>query len=587
MRLAKWGKWQTHSHFQNYPLDIGMWRRNPDASATSITYQLEPKLNTLPPAIQRQVDWKFFHEHANASDWPTRYRLQWKLHQTVQAFINAKLNIAFDYSEIEEEAEHKAEVCQKLDSLPAVENYCHQLGFFPPPETAVSTDGSRLKRTQSAKWWRKSIKAKYTREAENHLRAIGMIERGRELYCSNLALAWYKSSQAAQAAYLKSRTIECEGVQLELWDVAQKSLSNKSNRRTELMTRMRGFEDYAKQAGHVATFFTLTAPSAFHARAVGRGHNELFDGATVRDAQAWLSKIWARVRAALKKRGITIYGFRVAEPHHDGTPHWHLVLFCAPDHRDTLCELLREYWLSEYADEPGALVHRTAAKCIDEHKGSATGYLAKYIAKNIDGFGLDAEVSDEDVGTKIQDSALRVTAWASLHGIRQFQQIGGPAVTVYRELRRQRTPVNLRSIEPAREAADNHQWGRFITLNGGIELGRRGRLRAWTERTGEINGYGECRGPEIVGVMSVSEALQTRTQQWRIVRKIGAHSADSAIGKTGPDGLFKNRKSGAIGSGLSSESALGPVSITVAGAVSLSDPHGWTNPNETSMYGPN
>jgi Bacteriophage replication gene A protein (GPA) len=555
---------------------------------TPIWGSVAPGLTELPPAIRAGlVDEWYDHIQPQFGAAPRWQDHRKALRDLTITLKRSKLDIGFDAPEIAIRAEKMAAAARRERTLPLIERLAKSVQLTLPLGNSQSTDESIAARCYEPKTWRKSMEKNYTRRAENHLRAIGFIERGGMLYCSDLALSWYRGKMRAQEAYLKSRMVQSDtGEQLELWDVAQKSLSNKSNRRSELMTRMRGFEDDAKKSGDVATFFTLTTPSAFHARAVGRGHNELFSGATVREAQAWLSKIWARARAALAKKGITIYGFRVAEPHHDGTPHWHLVLFCAPNHRNTLCELLREYWLSEYADEPGALVHRTAVKFIDEHKGTATGYLSKYIAKNIDGFGLEGEVSDENAQTPISDAALRVTAWAAIHGIRQFAQIGGPSVGVYRQCRRVRHPTDLKTIEPIRAAADRGDFAAYIALQGGVSCGRLAHVRNWTERTGELNSYGEPKAAEIVGIMSVSEALQTRTKQWRIVRKTGAHFADSAIGEAGPDGLCKNRKSGAIGSGLSSQSDLGPVSITVAGAVSLSDPHGWTNPNETSMYGP-
>jgi Bacteriophage replication gene A protein (GPA) len=410
-----------------------------------------------------------------------------------------------------------------------------------------------------------------------------------------LAVKWYRDNQIEQEKWLKKCTInDGEGTQLELWDVVQASLSNKTNRRTELMTRIGGFERYAKEYGHEADFYTLTTPSAFHSQLSAGGDNPAFEGFTVQQGQAWLSKMWARARAAIKKRGLTIYGFRISEPHHDGTPHWHMVLFCPPDHREPLRELLRKYWLSEYGHEVGAAQYRINVKRIESAKGSAAGYVAKYVAKNIDAYGVDQDheaIGTEDTGrvegalesdrpvtpsanAKIEISTAaaqtveRVTVWASLHGIRQFQQIGGPAVTVWRELRRLREPTKMKTLEPIRAACDQHDWCKYIQLNGGIERGRLGRSRLWTEVTGEINGYDELRGPQIAGVISVSESVATRLKTWVLSRRASAPSSES--------GLLR--------------SALGPVSITVpgsAGGPGLSNPHGWTNPNETSTYGPN
>ncbi|WBA15132.1 replication endonuclease [Salinivibrio proteolyticus] len=138
------------------------------------------------------------------------------------------------------------------------------------------------------------------------------------------------------------------------------------------------------------------------------------------------------MRAKLQREDVRFYGFRVVEPQHDGTPHWHLLLFVEPAHYDTLITTMRDYALREDGDETGAEQHRFTEVKIDPNKGSATGYIAKYISKNIDGDHLDAGIYGEDP----KCAAARVDTWAACWSIRQFQQLGGCSVTVWRELRR-------------------------------------------------------------------------------------------------------------------------------------------------------
>lgn len=124
------------------------------------------------------------------------------------------------------------------------------------------------------------------------------------------------------------------------------SVSNPKIARHELMVRMRGFEDMANEMGLVGMFYTLTAPSRYHTTHVHSGkRNDKYCNASPRKTQKYLCNVWSRVRAKWGREGIRTFGFRVAEPHHDGTPHWHLLLFLLPEEVELATEIFHEYAL--------------------------------------------------------------------------------------------------------------------------------------------------------------------------------------------------------------------------------------------------
>lgn len=332
------------------------------------------------------------------------------------------------------------------------------------------------------------------------------------------------------------------------------------------MTRLRGMDELGEAAELVADFYTLTLPSKFHAMLDGGGLNPKYNGATVRDGQLQLRALWSKFRARAAKEDIFYYGLRVAEPHHDGTPHWHMVLYSLANTRERLRELLTELWLSDDGFEPGAREHRIRIMACDRTQGTPAGYLAKYIAKNIDGHEVGADFESADGAADPEaiafnevdatDTAARVLTWAWLHGIRQFQFFGTMRVGLWRELRSLTDPVqDSELIENARLAADSGEWAACVNSVGGVFAGPNTTLNLWSELTGEINQYDELAGPQIVGIEAPDGFLRTRLVAWRLERAL--------------------------------PSSLGPVSLTVTGAEAAGEPRGWSNPQETSMYGPN
>lgn len=313
-----------------------------------------------------------------------------------------------------------------------LESLCCRWGLQ-PPATSMPTKAA-IARMIDAQWSRRQFKRQHERALEAYAIGLGLVHRRASIYLSTEALKRFKARQIAAAAMLDETTATNEaGEEFTLAELAALGISNKKNRRAELMTRLRGCEDMAKLAGHAAEFVTITAPSRMHARSWIDGEaNPHHDGTTPRQAHEYLQHLWTLIRSKLDRLGVRVYGVRIAEPHHDGCPHWHLLLFVDSAHVATLRAVVTEYALRDSPDEAGAATQRVKFKAIDPTKGSAVGYVAKYIAKSIDGFGLERDLE----GVPARNAAERVTAWASLHGIRQFQFIGGPPVGLWRELRR-------------------------------------------------------------------------------------------------------------------------------------------------------
>lgn len=435
-------------------------------------------------------------------------------------------------------------------------------------------------------WWYRALRKAATSEREARGRAGQVVCASRQPYVTNETMRRKLDQDAANAAMLAATELENEdGKVFSLARLAEVSVSNPAIRRGELMTRIRGCEEWAEAHGMVGIFTTQTAPSRFHAVHRHGGVNEKWIAAgkpTPKHAQQWLCNAWQRARAALDRGGLGIFGFRVAEPHHDGTPHWHGLFWCAPEHAEGVQRVIRHAWLNDVMDEPcgpwqagktgrarggrwaplvllepGALEHRFKAKVME--KGGAAGYIAKYIAKGIDDEGaVGLEGHDDEIqgrvvrmeqGDLFGGGARRVRAWASAHGIRQFQPIGQPPVTVWRELRRvSAEQANMASERiqamwqaAQREGETRASWASYMVRQGGAFCGRRYRVQVDHEERAHTGRYEATTEPKPVGVMDRIEGRRAASDRkewrprgaWQAARK----SAPPAREAGRPDGI--------------------------------------------------
>lgn len=417
-----------------------------------------------------------------------------------------------------------------------------------PPYWSVFTKGRRplpthtaesgLLRMMSPEWWRVRIQRRRDVQREHMAIAVGQVQKSASAYVSRSTLGEWIEQKKRNREFFKTFDLENPetGERVSMNDMVNGSNANPAIRRCELMVRMRGFEDLANEMGCAGEFYTITAPSKYHSAHSGGGFVKQWKGASPRDTQKYLCSVWAKIRAALSREEISVFGFRVVEPHHDGTPHWHMLLFMRPEHvdqvRDIMCYYARYEDSIELQGEE-ALKARFHVEPIDEEKGSATGYIAKYISKNIDGFALDGE-TDKDTGESLKEMSKAVSAWASRWRIRQFQQIGGAPVTVYRELRRLGDArLDDRRMDAVLAAADLGDWAAYTQAQGGPLVSRDELVvRLAYEVTEQGNQYAED-VQRVSGIYSPlageAAAIATRLVQWKIVPKLAEASAEAGF----------------------------------------------------------
>lgn len=394
-----------------------------------------------------------------------------------------------------------------------LEYHCERWGIVGPD--AGIDDGPAVKRMLCERWWLRRLRRAHGRRCDGAAICAGVVKRGLWLYATQDGVERRGAQRRRNARAIGRAYVECaeSGESLALADVVEGSISNPEVKRAELMVRIRGCDAVAAENGDKCEFWTLTAPSRFHAQRIIAEKsiiNPSYQGATPKEGQSYLSKVWARARAAWKRRGLAVFGLRTAEPHHDATPHWHLICYGPADDLRIARYILKRYAMQDNGWEDGARKHRFTWLPLAGGKGGAN-YAAKYVSKNIDGKGLEGDI-DQEGQKKVSASVKRVDAWASIWGIRQFQFFGCPAISGWRVLRRMRGPVAVvgSALERARTAADQSDYAGYwrAAVGGALSL---------IYRAAEgLTAYGDAAAARIVGVAEGARRALLPDKTWVI-----------------------------------------------------------------------
>jgi hypothetical protein len=170
----------------------------------------------------------------------------------------------------------------------------------------------------------------------------------------------------------------------------------------EIQNRINTLEREATNANLTPVFLTMTLPSEFHEMKTFNGKlvpNPKYNGTTPKEAVKILTKQFAKLRQDRSLKELTkaqrMY-YRVNEPHKDGTPHTHILLFIPKEQINRVETAFKRLFLQ-------------VGNKFEKNIKSASSYIMKYINKTL-------PMSKEQISEKDK----YINAWYVKHRVNRF-----------------------------------------------------------------------------------------------------------------------------------------------------------------------
>lgn len=193
------------------------------------------------------------------------------------------------------------------------------------------------------------------------------------------------------------------GQSFSLKECVVSSNHNPDRYHAEIQNRINTLEREAIEAGLTPVFLTMTLPSEFHEMKMSHGElipNLKYNDMTPKDAVKVLTKQFAKLRQDRSLKELTkaqrMY-YRVNEPHKDGTPHTHILLFIPSDRIDRVESAFKR------------LFNQNGNK-FEKNIRSAASYIMKYINKTL-------PLSKKE---QLTETEYYLNAWYIKHRINRF-----------------------------------------------------------------------------------------------------------------------------------------------------------------------
>ena len=378
------------------------------------------------------------------------------------------------------------------DNLKATATANAHLGLLTTP--ARDMDASDAKRARCPMHQRRALRRRAA-TARQHLAALlGTVGAGGAPYADHYAVTCWRERQAAAEAFGLSRVLLFEdGQQVPLWGVME---SSRKARLAALYAQTLGLDELADRRGLLPVFITMTLPPQHHPNprhGLPYAGLEWEDAPCPEETDAAMGGLWTLLRARLAADDIDLLGLRVVEPHQDGCPHLHALLYF----QDQAQSDRLDWHLQELCPEP-VKGKRIASKLVmlDRTKAKPATYVMKYLLKCLPAHEDAARHADGTITDGDPDHLAHhaeVQAWASERRLRRFAWLGLHGIRTTWQRIRAMTDDEIEhapdAMQEAAHAMRTGAWADALEAMGAIRADGRERVRL-TYATRE-NAYGE------------------------------------------------------------------------------------------------
>jgi hypothetical protein len=264
-------------------------------------------------------------------------------------------------------------------------------------------------------------------------------------HCTKFEQSLRNQQKSMWRSYGEQVTLTNGETELSMLSLMEQATQNKF---AETFVMLKGLEESAKALGMTWAMLTLTAPQQMHPNPT-IGQNS-WDGTTPTQANKWIHVRWHKAEARLRKKGIILSGFRAVEPHQDGCPHWHVIVFFNEIDSDTIEQEFRK--IKEWQSDIGFKFMK------DNGQARAASYAAKYVLKSMSAVN------------ELTGEAASIETWATTWKIRRHQFFGIPSLSTWRNIRMiKECPVDP-VLTPLWVAATEGRAATYIALMGGLGI---------------------------------------------------------------------------------------------------------------------